>query len=73
MITNKHVHRHIIIKNQMYVGSNFKLLLFYKIDFDKDLYTNMITKKYTNIKIKFLKKNLNKKYTRPLKGGSKSS
>ena len=29
--------------------SIFKWLFFYKIDFDKDLYTDIITKKNTNI------------------------
>ena len=38
--------------------STFKWLLFYKIDFDKDLYTDMIKKKNTNI---IMKKNTNMK------------
>ena len=64
MITTKRVYGHMITKNRAYARSTFKLLLFYKIGFDYDLYTNMIRKKNTNmitktntnIKIKFKKK-----------------
>ena len=68
-ITKERVYGHMITKNRTYARSTFKLLLFYRIDFDYDLYINMILnkntnlitkKKNTNMTIIFLKKNQNK-------------